>query len=51
MRDYYLQSWYIRVASRVAEQLKSEDLRKLGDISEVSELHRMIPKCEAFPPK
>ena len=23
MRDYYLQTWYIRVASRVAEGLKS----------------------------
>ena len=22
MRDYYLKTWYIRVASRVAEQLK-----------------------------
>ena len=23
MRDYYLKTWYIRVASRVAEQLKT----------------------------
>ena len=26
MRNYYLQTWYIRVASRVAERLKTLDL-------------------------
>ena len=43
MRDYYLQTWYIPVASRVAKQLKSYDVRKLGNIRKVSKLHRMIP--------
>ena len=35
-------SWYIRVASRVAEPLKTYDLRKLANIRELSKLHRMI---------
>ena len=30
------------VASRVAERLKTKDLRKLGNIRKVSKLHRMI---------
>ena len=37
MHDYYLQTWYIRVASRVAERLK-----KLGNMRKVSKLHTMI---------
>ena len=32
MRDYYSQTWYIRVASPVAQRLKAEDLSKLGYI-------------------
>ena len=43
MREYYLQTWYVPVASRVAKQLKSYDVRKLGNIRKVSKLHRMIP--------
>ena len=43
MCDYYLETWYIRVASRVANQPKTDDLRKLGNIKKVSKLHRMIP--------
>ena len=31
-------TWYIRVASRVAEQLKTYDLRKLGNIRKGSKL-------------
>ena len=27
-RDYYLQTWYIRVTSRVAEQIKTYEIRK-----------------------
>ena len=42
MRDYYLQAWYMRVVSRVADRLKTFDLRKLGNIKKVSKLHRMI---------
>ena len=42
MRDYYLYTWFIRVASRVAERLQSCDLRKLGKIRKVPKLHKMI---------
>ena len=42
MSDYYLYTWYIRVASRVAKRLKTSDLSKLGNIRKVSRLHRMI---------
>ena len=38
MRHYYLQTRHIRVA----EPLKSYDLRNLGNISKVSKIHRMI---------
>ena len=40
--DYYLETWYIRDASRVAEPVKTEDLRKLGNIRNVSKFHGMI---------
>ena len=39
MRDYYLESWYVRVASRLA---KTYYPRKLGNIRKVFKLHRMI---------
>ena len=39
--DYYLQTWYIRVASRSAERLKAEDLMKLGNIRKVSKLDKI----------
>ena len=35
MYDYYLQTWHIRVASRVAERLKTYNLRKSGNIRTV----------------
>ena len=41
----------MRDASRVAEQLKAQDLRKLGNIRKVSKPHRMIAQCPAPPPK
>ena len=41
MDDYYLKTWYIRVASRVAERLKT-----LRNISKVPKLHR---RDENFP--
>ena len=40
MRDYYLNTWYMPVDSRVAKRLN--DLRKLGNIRKVSKPHRMI---------
>ena len=42
MCDYYLQTWYIQVASRFAERPLSWDVRKLGNIRKLSKLHRMI---------
>ena len=51
MRDYDLQTCYIRVASRVPERIKTEDLRKLGNIRKVSKLHRMIVQCPVSLPK
>ena len=33
---YYPLAWYIKVASRVAKQLETQDLRKLGNISSFS---------------
>ena len=38
MRDYYLQTWHVRVAKR----LMTWDVRKLGNIRRVSKPHRMI---------
>ena len=51
MHDYYLETQYIRVATRVAKALKIQDLRKLGNNREVSKLHRMIAQCPVSPPK
>ena len=48
MGYYYLQAWHIRVASRVAEQLKTQNLRKLGNIRKVSKLHPVIAYCPVF---
>ena len=42
MRDYYLQTWCIPVPSRVAKQIKTQDLRKLGNTRKVSKLYRMV---------
>ena len=42
MRYYYLSNMYIRVASRVTKRLKTQDLRKLGNIMKVSKLYKMI---------
>ena len=51
MGDYYLQTWFVKVTSRVAEQLKTYDVRKLGNTREVSQFHRMIAQCPFPPPK
>ena len=51
MRDYYLQTWYIRVASRVVERLMTQDLRKLENIKKVSKPQRMIASCPVSLPK
>ena len=45
MSSYYLLTWYIQIASRVAEQLKTQDLRKLGNIRKVPKLQRMKGQC------
>ena len=42
MPGYYLQTWYIGVASRVVKQIETCDLRKLGNIRKVSKLQRMM---------
>ena len=42
MRHYYLLTGYIRVALTVAERLKTDDLRKLGNIKKVINLDRII---------
>ena len=34
--------WYTRVASRVANQLETLDLRKLGKVKKIPKLHRVI---------
>ena len=41
MRDYYLKTWYIRVASRVAERHTTWDIKKLGKIRKISKLARI----------
>ena len=42
MYVYYLQTWYIQVASQIAERIKFWYLRKLENIINVSKLHRTI---------
>ena len=42
MPDYHLQTWDIRVSSRVPERLKTQDIRKLGNIRRVLKSNRMI---------
>ena len=41
----------MRVASRAAERLKTQDLRKLGNIRKMSKIHRIIAHCPVPPPK
>ena len=45
MGNYYLYIWYIGVASPVAEQLKTGDLRKIENIRKLSKAHRMAAQC------
>ena len=42
MWDYYLSTWYIRVASGVAKHFKTGDLGKSENIKKLSKLYRMI---------
>ena len=51
MGDCYLKTWYICVASRVAERLKTSDPKKLGHMRKVSKTHRMIAQGPAPLPK
>ena len=48
---YYLQTWYMRAASRVAGRLNTQDLRKLGNIKKLSKIHRMLAQCPVSLPK
>ena len=48
---YYLETQFVRVASRVAERLKTQDLRKLGNIRKLSKLHGMIAQYPGSLPK
>ena len=48
--NYYVQAWYIRVASLVAKRLKTYDLRKLGKIRKLSYLHTVIASYPASLP-
>ena len=41
MTECYISTWFIPVAARVAERLKDCELRELGNIRKVSQLHRM----------
>ena len=49
--DYYLETWYIRVSSRIAKRLKTEDLGKLKHTRKLSLFHRMITLGQVFVPK
>ena len=49
--DYYLLTRYVRVASRVPKLLKTQDLRKLGNIRKVFKPHRMTAQCPFPLPK
>ena len=42
MSDYCLETWYIRVSSRIAELLQTQNLKKLGNIRKFGKLHGMI---------
>ena len=42
MQDYFLKTWYIRVALRITEGFKTKNLRRLGNIKKVSKPHRII---------
>ena len=51
MRDYYFQTWYVQAASRVAKQLNTEDLKKLGNIKKVSIPPQNDTPARSLPPK
>ena len=42
MSDYYLQTWYIRLASQVAERPKTLVLRKLWNLRKVSKFLQIV---------
>ena len=51
MSDYYLDTWYVRVSSRVAVRLKTYDHRELGIIKKYSKLRRMLAYFSVPVPK
>ena len=42
MQAYYLKTWFLKVALRFPERLKTDDLTKLENIKKVSKTHRII---------
>ena len=44
-------NWYMRVASWVAERLKIQNLRGLGNIRKISKLQRFIDQCLVLLPR
>ena len=51
MDDYYLQTWYIRVTSPVAERRKTLDLRKLVNIRKLLNCLNFIERQPSLPAK
>ena len=49
--DYYHQKVSVRVASPVAERLKTSDLRKLGTFKTIPEMLEFDGECPAVQPK
>ena len=49
--DYYHQKVSVRVASQVAERLKTEDLRKFGNFQKILEMLGFDGKYPAIQPK
>ena len=49
--DIYYNKLDTRVASRVAKRLKTQDLRKLGDIKNMSNLGEGAAQCPEFLPE
>ena len=45
--DIYYSKLGVRVVSKVAERLKTQDLRKLGNIKKVSNLRGNIPEIKS----
>ena len=49
--DYYQQNMNVRVASRIAERLKAEDIREVGNFKKIPENLEIDNKCPTGHPK